>query len=271
MEKTNAEKDKKMKVNVIGVGIIGGTILEDMTKAKKDIIYGTDKNPELIAKLSKQGYDVSDYIRKGCDVYIVSVLTTEQAKEVVCNINNEDDPLIVIESTIAPGTVEWLLEKRPDLRLVVFPHRFYDKDPRYRVFNLDRVIGAVNEETLKDAVKFYSRYMDKNLIHTTDIKTAEVSKPAENTIRAIEIGIAEEFFIYLKEKGYNPEEVRKMIMTKFNMKHIMEAREGIGLHCLPKDMNMMNDFFEGNFIINAVIKTDIEYREMVKKWNKAKN
>lgn len=256
-----------MKVNIIGCGIIGNILLEDMSKAKIDKIIGTEVNPETANKLRDKGYEISDKVVKGCDVYIISVLTTDQVLNVVENIDCSDDPLVVIESTIIPGTVEKIKHIKKLIQLVIFPHRFYDKDPTKRVFNLNRVMGAVNKKFLNRALKFYGRYMDLKLIHLTDIKTAEVCKPIENTMRFIEIAVAEMFRMDLAEGGYDFEKVRAAVNTKWNIE-MKEAKEGIGGHCLPKDTLMINNLLPGNFIINAAMKEDMIYKEMAKKWKK---
>jgi UDP-N-acetyl-D-mannosaminuronic acid dehydrogenase len=258
-----------MKVNIIGCGVIGGVLLEDMSKAKVDDIHGTDVNPELIKKLNKQGYNVSNEICEDCDIYIISVLTTDQVIDVINKIDYSKNPLVVIESTIIPGTAVKILEKRDFMKLVIFPHRFYDKDPTKRVFNLDRVMGAKDEQTMKEAMQFYGRYMDTGKIYPTDLKTAEICKPIENTIRYVEIALAEGLKISLLEKGYDFEAVRKACNTKWNI-NLMQAMDGIGGHCLPKDIKIMDEFFNGNFILKASMDTDCEYRQMVKRWNQQK-
>lgn len=256
-----------MKVNLVGCGIIGQTILEDMTKAKLDVIYGTDIDPKIINVLKKKGYNVSDQIIPDCDVYIISVLTTDQVLDVIEKIPIKHNPLVVIESTIEPGTVESILKSKIDLNLVVFPHRYYDKDPTKRVFNLNRVMGAVDELTLQKALDFYTRYMDKNLIRTTDIGTAEICKPVENMMRFVEIALAEMLKVNLEEKGYDFKELRECVNTKWNI-DLKDAVDGIGGHCLNKDTKMMNNLLAGNLLIKAAMEEDIIYKEMVRQWKK---
>lgn len=256
-----------MIVNVIGLGQIGENTIGAMKKAKvKDVIHGTDINPQVVKRFVKNGFNASKDILLDADVYIISVLTTDQVISVVDNIVNMrddfDNYIIVIESTIAPFTHDRILMAHPKLNLVIFPHRFFSDDPKYHVFNLNRVMGASSKKALTKAMTFYGRYMSKKRIHITSISTAELCKPLENSIRHIEIATAEQVRIMCESKGYNFNEVRAAINTKWNI-NLLEARDGIKRHCLPKDIKLINDNFDiDNLLFTSAEKIDKRYKEL---------
>ena len=58
-------------------------------------------------------------------------------------------------------------------------------------------------------------------------------------------------------------EVRKACNTKWNIE-ILEARDGIEGHCLPKDIRYLASLTKYNILLNSAIKVDEKYRELFK-------
>jgi UDP-N-acetyl-D-mannosaminuronic acid dehydrogenase len=56
----------------------------------------------------------------------------------------------------------------------------------------------------------------------------------------MEIAFAEELKMFCDYSGIDFTELRDAVNTKWNIK-VMEARDGIGGHCLPKDSQMFLD------------------------------
>lgn len=264
------------RVCIIGLGEIGGSVLLDIAasekkKGNKIQIFGVDIDSEVVTALKKKKYNVSMEFPDACDVYIISVWTTEQVISVFERINFERKPLVVIESTIYPGTTNKLkkLVSQDKYDLVVFPHRYYAKDKTKRVFNLDRVLGGISKESTNRAIAFYSRYMPKRLIHVCDIDIAELCKVTENAIRYTEIAKAEELR-FLMAKIYGPgisdakfKQLRDMVNTKWNI-NLPDAWDGIGGHCLPKDVKIFNDLFPENILFKFSVEVDNLYSSWYK-------
>ena len=215
------------KVTIIGLGEIGSDTLKETNKKRKDV-FGVDINPKILSKLSSEGYNVGNEIPIS-DVYIIAVYLTEQVMEVIKKINCTNNPLIVIESTVEPGTYktiqEWKKKNNYRFDIVLFPH---------------------------------------NLIHVTTPEIAELSKPMENAYRFLEIAIAEEIKMLCEEKGIDFNKLRKAMNTKWNI-NVKEAKNGINGKCLPKDTDIINNFFDENKIIKNAIEIDKRYKEYVKK------
>jgi len=249
------------EVGVIGLGEIGGTTIRAMKASKvNDNLYGVDVKDSALELLAKEGYNVGKEFPHPMDVYTISVLTSEQVEEVIPqHIKYDKNPLVVIESTIRPGTAEKVMKENPNLNLVVFPHRYFPDDPKYHVFNLTRVMGSKNQEIEERAIQFYERYIKRNLINCTDIKTAELCKPLENCVRYVQIAMAEDIYMMCEEKGYDFNKVREAMNTKWNI-NVLEARDGIGRHCLPKDIQIINNAFGNNRLFNMAELTDKIYK-----------
>ena len=78
----------------------------------------------------------------------------------------------------------------------------------------------------------------------------------------MEIAFAEELRMVCDNSGINFKELRNAINTKWNIK-ILEAKEGIGGHCLPKDSQMFLEF-SNNLLVTSMIRAakliDQQYR-----------
>ncbi len=97
----------------------------------------------------------------------------------------------------------------------------------------------------------------------SNIEIAEISKIAENAHRYLQIAFAEDLYLYSQTNGINFAELREALNTKWNV-NILEPRDGIGGHCLPKDTKMFLQSSRSqnkSKILTAAIEVDHTYRE----------
>jgi UDP-N-acetyl-D-mannosaminuronic acid dehydrogenase len=251
-------------ITIIGIGEIGGAVLKEIARLKgKESVFGVDINDSLLEQFKQEGYNVGKEIPKS-KVYIIGVYLTEQVFDVLSKIDCSEKPIVSIESTLKPGTaekiIEWKKANGKDFKLVVFPHRFNPNDSEHHVFNLHRIIGAEDKETLDEAIEFFSTMMNPEFIHPVSLKVSELSKPVENTYRFMEISIAEQLKEMCEAKGIDFEELRKAASTKWNI-NIYEARDGIGGKCLPKDTQIINEYYPENELFKAGFAFNEKYRQ----------
>jgi UDP-N-acetyl-D-mannosaminuronic acid dehydrogenase len=95
----------------------------------------------------------------------------------------------------------------------------------------------------------------------SDIEIAELTKIAENAHRYLQIAFAEDLYLYCQANNINFPELRDALNTKWNV-HILEPREGIGGHCLPKDTKMFLQSSQSLKckILTAAMEVDEDYR-----------
>ena len=94
------------------------------------------------------------------------------------------------------------------------------------------------------------------------IEIAELSKIAENAHRYLQIAFAEDLYLYCQENNLNFSELRDALNTKWNV-NILEPKEGIGGHCLPKDTRMFLQSSKSikSKILTAAMEVDQDYRQ----------
>lgn len=151
--------------------------------------------------------------------------------------------LVVVESTLAPGTMIGLVAKvleqesglkvGRDLKLAHCPERVMPGRLLYNLTHYDRVIGGLDRVSVKRASAVYSG-LTKGKLHPTDLATAEVVKTTENAYRDVQIAFANEVALISEKVGVDAFEVRRLVNTcPFRDMHVPGA--GVGGHCLPKD------------------------------------
>ena len=151
--------------------------------------------------------------------------------------------MVVIESTLAPGTMLGLVARTleqesglklgKDFKLAHCPERVMPGRLLYNITSYDRVGGGLDRETLRRASAIYSK-LTKGKLHTTDLTTAEIVKTAENAYRDVQIAFANEVALISEKLGADAYEVRRLVNTcPFRDMHMPGA--GVGGHCLPKD------------------------------------
>jgi UDP-N-acetyl-D-mannosaminuronate dehydrogenase len=94
------------------------------------------------------------------------------------------------------------------------------------------------------------------------IEVAEMTKTIENAHRYLQIAFAEDLYLYCQANNINFSELRDALNTKWNV-NILEPREGIGGHCLPKDTRMFLQSSKSikSKILTAAVEVDQDYRK----------
>ena len=96
-----------------------------------------------------------------------------------------------------------------------------------------------------------------------EIEIAELTKIIENAHRYLQIAFAEDLYLYCQKNNINFAELRDSLNTKWNV-NVLEPREGIGGHCLPKDTKMFLNSSRSikSKILEAAMEVDSEYRRL---------
>ena len=95
----------------------------------------------------------------------------------------------------------------------------------------------------------------------TSIEIAELTKIIENSHRYLQIAFAEELYLYCQANDILFSDLRDALNTKWNV-DILEPRDGIGGHCLPKDTKMfLNSSRMKSKILQSAIEVDSVYRD----------
>jgi UDP-N-acetyl-D-glucosamine dehydrogenase len=151
--------------------------------------------------------------------------------------------LIVLESTTYPGTTEDVLQPileesglkaGEDFFLAYSPER---EDPGNRDFatrNIPKVVGGVDEASLRLAVALYEPVVD-GVVPASSTRVAEACKILENTYRAVNIALVNELKSVFTTMGIDVWEVIAAAKTKPFGFQAFYPGPGLGGHCIPID------------------------------------
>lgn len=261
-------------VTIVGLGYVGMP-LACLCAGKGLKVYGLDVDKNKVDLVNKSQSPIKDeYVES--KLKRVKILATANAEEcipvsdavIVCvptpvDKNNSPDltalmsavltiskhirqgTLLVIESTIYPGTVEEIvvpiLQKQKfniqknDIFVAHCPERIDPGNKKWTIEMLPRVVGGVTKEATKKAAEFYRSVINSEVIELSSVKAAEATKIMENTFRDINIAFVNEMAQSFDKAGIDIIEVIRGASTKpfAFMPHYPGA--GVGGHCISVD------------------------------------
>jgi UDP-N-acetyl-D-glucosamine dehydrogenase len=152
--------------------------------------------------------------------------------------------LIVLESTTYPGTTEELIAQRiesekslvvgKDIFVAFSPERVDPGNPTWNTKNTPKVIGGVTKDCAEVARALYAAALDK-IYMVGSAREAETVKLLENTFRAVNIGLVNEFMLMCNRLNIDIWNVIDAASTKpFGFTPFYPG-PGIGGHCIPLD------------------------------------
>lgn len=258
-------------INIIGLGYIGFPTALMFAKSGVNVV-GTDLSVELVESLSRgeltfEEKGLEDLFEKAVDngikfateyqktdTYIIAVPTpyNKSSKKldpnyVISAVNTvldvcEEGAVIIIESTVSPGSIDKHIrpeiEKRgvvigKDVHLVHAPERIIPGNMIYELEHNSRTIGADEVEVGEKVKELYSSFC-KGEIVVTDIRSAEMSKVVENTYRDVNIAFANELAKICREDNMDVYEIIR-IANKHPRVNILQPGPGVGGHCISVD------------------------------------
>jgi UDP-N-acetyl-D-mannosaminuronic acid dehydrogenase len=132
--------------------------------------------------------------------------------------------LVIVASTTGPGITETLvketLEKASgmkagiDFGLAYSPTRAAPGRVLEDIANYARVVGAINEQSLKVASLVLSTIVKGGIIKVRDMKTAEAVKLFENIYRDVNIALANDFAEFCEKAGIDYLEAQRAANTQ---------------------------------------------------------
>lgn len=258
-------------VNIIGLGYIGLPTALMFSKSGIKVV-GTDYNAELVKSLSEgrltfkeEGLEelFHEAIDNGIvftteyqktDTYVVAVPTpyVNSNKKldptfVISAVNNilnvcEKNSLIIIESTISPGSIDKYVRPEienkgfvigEDIHIIHAPERIIPGNMIYELENNSRTIGSDSRVIGEKVKALYSSFCKSDII-VTDIRSAEMSKVVENTFRDVNIAFANELAKICRADNMDVYEIIN-IANKHPRVNILQPGPGVGGHCISVD------------------------------------
>lgn len=273
-----AIRDKQAQITVIGLGYVGLPVACSFARAGFQVL-GIDRDQarvdqikarlcpiggkepglaELLTEVMGQGKLTATTDYADCeqsDIVLIAVETpidnaskrpsyeALQGALRASGPNLQRGTLVIIESTVAPRTMEKLvkpileetsgLSAGAEFYLAYCPERVMPGKLLDNLTTCPRVIGGMTPQAAELAKDLYRHVVEADL-DVTDCLTAELVKTTENAYRDVQIAFANEIALLCENVGADVYRVRELVnKSPERAMHLPGA--GVGGHCVPKD------------------------------------
>ena len=256
-----------MNVGLIGNGFVGNAIYENLRESNNFLIY--DKNADLAtaanvrevchnSKIIFVALPTPMYENGSCDLSIIF--------NVMAQISYwYNDNIVVLKSTVPPGTCDKINRINPKIRLVFSPEFLTEKNSINDFKECNRVIFGGNREDTEECKTLFEKDFPNKEYLFTDWKTAEMVKYFLNTFLATKVSFANEMFDICEAVGVSYSSMLELALfdKRLTKTHFLvpgpDGDRGFGGTCFPKDLNALIDF---------CAKKDVQTEVLTAVWNK---
>jgi len=259
------------KIGIIGRGFVGSAVEFGFSAQTgcDAIVKVYDKNPKLSQNSLEETINDSDFV-------FLSVPTPSNhdgsinldiLKQALNDINevNKHQNIILIRSTIVPGTTRIFQSLFPKLNFVFNPEFLTERSAKYDFINQARFIfGGEKSNTSKVADLFKWRFGATTPVIETNFETAELIKYMNNCFFATKVSFLNEMKLISDKVGADWETSIEGFVRDGRIGHSHlsvpgpDGKLGFGGSCFPKDIQA---------IINFAKKLDIELNTLKGAWD----
>lgn len=169
--------------------------------------------------------------------------------------------LVVNESTVAPGTTREVFGNlKSDYFLVCSPERVDPGNREKNLAKIPKVVGGRDEQSLKLGRALYQSILDKEVVTVSSLEAAEMAKMLENTYRAVNIALVNEFALLADTLGVDIMEAITAAKTKWSFQPHYPGI-GVGGHCIPVDPYYVLKLAKTKGLMLPVVRESLEQNE----------
>lgn len=266
------------KIGIIGKGFVGGAVAAGFSASTgfESEIRVFDIDPKKSINSLEDTVNQSEFL-------FVSV-PTPASKDGSINLKplqsclnsinaalSDNQPIILIRSTIVPGSSRYFQEMFPHLRLVFNPEFLTERNALFDFISQQRfILGGKSEDINRVKDLLIARFGKTTNIIETNFETAELIKYMCNTFFATKVSFMNEMFLISQKIGADWDLAREGFIRdgRVGISHTNvpghDGRLGFGGHCFPKDIQAMIDFSKSlginSHTLEGAWKTNLEVR-----------
>ncbi len=258
------------QVGIIGQGFVGNAVFQKFKNYFNVLTYDLD--------LEKCNSDLES-IYTNCSVIFVC-LPTPMNKDGSCNvsvveseiekINKNSKSIVVVKSSVIPGTIEDFNSKYKNIQIVFNPEFLTERNAIEDFNNQNRIIlGGPRPATTK-LKQLYSKVFPKSHIIKTGSTHAELVKYFTNSFLACKVSFANEMYELANALNLDYDKVVEysILDERLGVSHWAvpgpDGDKGFGGHCFPKDLSAIINLTENlkttNYVLKSVKKTNDKLR-----------
>ena len=267
-----------MKIGIIGQGYVGTAIksgfenhYEIETYDKYDESKSTCKLFDLVAECEVIFVCVPTPMNSNgsCHTDIVESVIKE-VDEWVSRYHKDTNPIVVIKSTVPPGTTDRLHKKNNNINVIFNPEFLTESNFLEDFKNQTRIILGGTRKGTNILRQVYSKVFPSATIVKTGSKTAEMVKYFVNSFLGTKISFANEMKQISEGVSIDYDKVVEYATydERLGKSHWAvpgpDGSLGFGGHCLPKDINALISVAHELGIVPEVLESVIETNDNVR-------
>jgi len=277
----------KETLGIIGQGFVGSAVREGMKNHFE--IFAFDKDPNKYSNVESIFHIVESTgitflcvptpMKKSgeCDLSIVRNALTEidNVAKALC----VEGYIVVIKSTVPPGTTQMLNEEFPKLDIVFNPEFLTEANAIEDYKNQNRIIVGGERPGSTKVKAIFAKAFPKIPIIKTSSTIAETIKYVTNTFLALKVSYANEMYQMCQALGIDYDKVIEYARydDRLGNSHWSvpgpDGDFGFGGHCFPKDiaalqflgkqMNIDTTILNAAIEKNTSVRTDLDWTKQV--------
>ena len=227
----------KYKIGIMGVGMVGGALKKYFESENvRPLVYDKFKNAGSLEEVN------------GADVIFIAVPTPYDEKtcgfdlsyvrQAISEIKGEK--IVVIKSTVLPGTTELLQKEFPQHKMMFNPEFLTEATALRDMFCPNRQIVGVTDKSAdagQEVINLLPRAPFERIVPS---KEAEMVKYFGNTLYALRVAFANQMYDLCGKMGIDYETVKECakpepMVGKSHLEIFHKGYRGYGGKCLPKD------------------------------------
>ena len=268
-------------IGIIGNGFVGGSVAFGFSAGSSAL----NTNVMIYDRDTSKSVNSFDEVVSDSD-FIFVCLPTPMKKNGQCDLSiiesslsdidqfnqkNKSRSIVILKSTIVPGTTKNFNSKFENLDIVFNPEFLTEKSARMDFLTQSRIIlGGENKQILqKVELLFLDRFKNHHTILMDSI-SAELVKYFCNIFFAVKVSFANEMYGIANDIGADWNKVLEGVLSDGRIadSHLNvpgpDGKQGFGGSCFPKDINALISFCSERDIsadvINAAWETNLKVR-----------
>jgi len=260
------------KIGIVGNGFVGNSIAFGFSPTHEIRIH--DKDPKRNMNTLEEVLEC-EYIFVAVPTPMhadgsISLAIIEKALQEISEKNKKRNNVIILKSTMIPGSTNNFAKQFPKLNIVFNPEFLTERTAKLDFLTQARIVlGGPKRLTKRVAKLFEDRFMHVYLIET-DAITAEMIKYMNNVFFATKVSIMNEMKLMCDAVGGNWKQALKGFAAdqRIGDSHLNvpgpDGKLGFGGSCFPKDINafmsMADDLGVDIPTINGAWDTNLNVR-----------
>mgnify|MGYP001391738046 CR=1 FL=1 len=256
-----------MDIGIIGKGFVGSAVEHGFScnsKFKTTIkIY--DKNPALSTHSLDETINQSEiiFLSVPTPANIDGSINIQIIESVLYEINEyiKNDSIILLRSTVIPGSTQFFSEKFPKLNLVFNPEFLTEKNANNDFINQSRIILGGEKKLTNKVAKLYNwRFQNSVPIIQTNFETAELIKYMNNCFLATKVSFMNEMKMIASKTNVNWDKAVEGFIgdPRVGASHVNvpgnDGKLGFSGSCFPKDLQAIIHFAQSIDVDMKVLK-----------------